>query len=568
MALNQNAAAAASSATRASDLAGLLAQAPDDAIALEFAGTTLTYQQLRAQVLATAAGLQRQGLRPGDVLGIWLPNTPRWLVLHLACASLGVATLSLNLKLGIKELVSFIDRSGCKALAFDRGIANAFAIANGAPAAANLLLAGNSLAQVMEQHAGSLQLLIDATAGEPVSLPAGATGSSAVCTHWAALAPATRTTTPEKETAGATGTYASTTCIILSSSGTTSMPKLIVHTQSNVARHAQDAAPGFHVGADCCTLLALPMCGAFGYTAAMMTLAAGARLVLHETFDPVHAALTLQNQPITHMFGTNDMVDKLIAPLPADWRPLALRFFGHANFVPGLDELPGRAEQYGIPMVGCFGMSEILALFAHQAPGAALSRRAQSGGFPVSPGATVRVRNLETGGLAAAHEPGELEFFGPNMMQEYLRNPEATQQAFTEDGFLRSGDLGYLNGDGGFTHISRLGDVLRIGGFLVNPAEIEEAVIALSGATACQVVAVNAAGGSRPVAFVVLPAGRGLDETAIKAQLQLQIARYKVPIRIFSLESFPYTMSPNGMKVKRNELRNRAQAMLEKEAAL
>ena len=171
-----------------------------------------------------------------------------------------------------------------------------------------------------------------------------------------------------------------------------------------------------------------------------------------------------------------------------------------------------------------------------------------------------------TGGLAAANEPGELEFFSPTMMQGYLQNPQATEQAFTEDGYLRSGDLGYSNGDGGFTHLSRLGDVLRIGGFLVNPAEIEEAVINLSGASACQVVAVNAAGSSRPVAFVLLPAGQTVDEAAIKQQLNQQIARYKVPIRIFSVDSFPYTMSPNGMKVKRNELRDRAQALLAQEA--
>ena len=53
-----------------------------------------------------------------------------------------------------------------------------------------------------------------------------------------------------------------------------------------------------------------------------------------------------------------------------------------------------------------------------------------------------------------------------------------------------------------------------------------------------------------------------MDEAAIKADLQQQIARYKVPIRIFSVESFPYTMGPNGMKVKRNELRDLAQSWL------
>ncbi|MGE8320075.1 MAG: AMP-binding protein [Comamonas sp.] len=528
---------------RPATLAGMLTQAPQEAVAIHFDRTDLSYAQLRQQVGRVAGGLQRLGLGEGDVLGIWLPNTPRWLVLHLACAALGIATLSLNLKLGVKELANFIDRSRCKALAFDRAVAGA-----------------DGLQQVWQQHAGSVELLVDASRGavEGDALQARPLPRIAL---WSELVHA--------DEGGAVGAPAleRRPCIILSSSGTTSLPKLIVHSQSNVALHAQDAAPGFAVDGSCSTLLALPLCGAFGYTAAMMTLAAGARLVLHEVFDPAQAAATLAREPITHMFGTNDMVDKMIAPLAPGWRPQALRFFGHANFVPGLDALPARAQALGIPMVGCFGMSEILALFAHQDAAAPLPRRAQSGGFPVTASAQVRVRVLETDELAAPMEPGELEFRGPYLLQEYLGNPEATAQAFTGDGFLRSGDLGYLNGDGGFTHVSRLGDVLRLGGFLVNPAEIEEAVLQQSGAAACQVVAVNAAGSSRPVAFVIAAAGQAMDPEAVKAALQRQIARYKVPIRIFSVDSFPYTMGPNGMKVKRNELRDLAQSLLDREEA-
>ncbi|WOO34242.1 AMP-binding protein [Diaphorobacter limosus] len=560
-------------ATRPATLSGMLASAPGDAIALTFEGQTLTYDELRDQVAHMASGLRQQGLQAGDVLGIWLPNTPRWLILHLACASLGVASLSLNLKLGVKELVSFIDRSQCKALAFDRDIVNAHAPVNDAQAAHNAaFLAGNSLAQVWQQHAGSLRWLVDATVNTAAvnapGWPALAEQIPSVthCTPmWAAWT--SLETTPVATVADDSATLAQRPCIILSSSGTTSMPKLIVHSQSNVALHAQDAAPAFGADASCSTLLALPICGAFGYTAAMMTLAAGATLVLHEVFQPAQAAVTLQQLAITHMFGTNDMVDKMIAPLTAGWQPKALRFFGHANFVPGLDELPAQAQRLGIPMVGCFGMSEILALFAHQDPAAPLERRAQAGGIPVTATAQVRARLVETGELAAPMEPGELEFRGPYMMQGYLGNAEATAKAFTDDGFLRSGDLGYVNGDGGFTHVSRLGDVLRIGGFLVDPAEIEEAVLSASGANACQVVAVNAAGSSRPVAFVVLDTGSAIDEDAIKTQLQQQIARYKVPIRILTVESFPYTMGPNGMKVKRNELRDLAQTLLAQEAS-
>lgn len=546
-------------------LAGILNAEPREAVALRFGNQQLSYGALCAAVDTVARGLAARGLEAGDVLGIWLPNTPRWLLLHLACASLGVATLSLNPKLGVKELVSFIDRSACKALAFDVRLAHVQASQNGAHADAAAALEDESLlGQVWRQHAGSLNLLIDCSDdvarmawGEQTDR---AQRRPAWC-DWEQLQ------SDRSDALTVRHEVAELPCIILSSSGTTSVPKLIVHTQRNVALHVQDVAPGFDVDAACTTLLVLPMCGAFGYTAALMTLAAGATLLLHDVFDPVKAVQALSGQPVSHMFGTNDMVGKMLANLRDDWQPRALRMFGHANFVPGLDELPAQAERFGIRMVGCFGMSEIFALFAHQRVNAPLPRRGQSGGVPVTASVQVRARDLATGNIAAPMEAGELEFKGPYMMREYFGDPQATARVFTEDGFLRSGDLGYVNGDGGFTHVSRLGDVLRIGGFLVNPAEIEEALLAICPSSACQVVAVNAQGSSRPFAFVIDHPDLAFDEDAIKNALQHQIARYKVPIRILKVDSFPYVVGPNGSKVKRNELRDMAQAIVDKENA-
>lgn len=511
----------------ATTLHALLRRAPRDRAALHFGDAQWSYGQLADEAGQLAAGLRAHGLGPGDVLGLWLPSTPRWLLMHLACARLGVTTLSLNPRLGVKELVDFVDRARCKALVFDGRLGSG---------------AEGALEQLRAQHAGSLRLWIDAgeeaAAWDALHLRPGFAGDDAA---------------------------ADRPCIVLSSSGTTSRPKLIVHGQGPVALHAQDAARSFGLDAGGSTLLALPLCGAFGYTAAIMTLAAGATLVLHEAFDPARAAHALREQAIIHMFGTNDMLDKMTAPLPPHWRPRALRLFGHANFVPGLEDLPARAGALGIHMVGCFGMSEVLALFAHQAIDAPPQRRAQAGGIPVSHGVQVRVRSLDSGQPNPPMEPGELELRGPHMMRGYLGDAQATARAFTEDGFLRTGDLGHVNGDGGFTHLSRLGDVLRIGGFLVHPSEIEEAVLAVSGAQACQVVAVAWQGGSRPVAFVIAAPGQTVDEACIRAQCQHRIARYKVPIRIFSVDRFPSTSGPNGIKVKRNELRDLAQRLLAQE---
>lgn len=519
----------ADSETRPATLQELLRRAHPGQVALSCGDVQWSYGQLADEAGRLAAGLRARGLGPGDVLGLWLPSTSRWLLLHLACAMLGVATLSLNPRLGLQELADFLARARCKALACD-----------GCMAAG----AASALERLRAHAGGPLQLLIHA--GGPQDQAA-----------WDAL--------PAQPGLAGEAVAADRPCIVLSSSGTTSRPKLIVHAQRHVALHAQDAARSLALDAGSRVLLALPLCGAFGYTVALAALAGGATLELHEGFEPVQAAQALHSRPVTHMFGTNDMLDRMIAPLPPHWRPRALRVFGHASFVPGLDDLPERAQRLGIHMVGCFGMSEVLALFAHQPVDAPLQRRAQAGGIPVSPGAEVRVRSLDGARLNPPLETGELELRGPHMMQGYLDDASATALAFTGDGFLRTGDLGYVQGDGGFTFVSRLGDVLRIGGFLVHPAEIEETVLAISGASACQAVAVVTDAGSRPVAFVIAGPGQTVDEDHIRQECQRRIARYKVPVRIFSVDHFPTITGPNGAKVQRNALRDLAQRLLSQE---
>ena len=94
----------------------------------------------------------------------------------------------------------------------------------------------------------------------------------------------------------------------------------------------------------------------------------------------------------------------------------------------------------------------------------------------MSPRAEARVRDPETGVLCGEGIAGELEIRGPSRMTEYYDNPEATVDTLTDDGFVRTGDLAQMEPGGSFEYLTRMGDVLRLGGFLVSPAEIEAEV--------------------------------------------------------------------------------------------
>jgi fatty-acyl-CoA synthase len=127
---------------------------------------------------------------------------------------------------------------------------------------------------------------------------------------------------------------------------------------------------------------------------------------------------------------------------------------------------------------------------------------------------------------------------------------------------FRTGDLAHL-ADLGFIFEARIGDAMRLGGFLVSPEEIEAVIQAQPGVAGVQVVAASDGGGDPvPVAFVRPCAGAALQEATLRASCLQQLARFKVPKRIVVVDDFPIVESPNGAKVQKVRLRELAEALL------
>ena len=147
-------------------------------------------------------------------------------------------------------------------------------------------------------------------------------------------------------------------------------------------------------------------------------------------------------------------------------------------------------------------------------------------------------------------------------MLEYFGDPDATRAAVSDDGFYRSGYLGYTQPDGRFVYLTRLGDSLRLGGFLVNPAEIEAVIQEIPGIAACQVVGVSRHDGLKAVAFVILRTGAPLDEPAVVRHTAARLAQYKVPQRVFPIDVFPVTPGANATKIQRHRLRELAEQLM------
>ncbi|MBI0432282.1 AMP-binding protein [Roseomonas sp. KE0001] len=507
------------------------AAAVPEAPALAFLdGPALSYAGFAAAVRRVAGGLARQGIGAGDRVAIWLPNRPEYLILHFALARLGATAIHVNTRFRAQEVAYLLDRARPVAIATQWGFA-----------------------------AGDFPALLGAVLPDLAAPPRCVIGLDTAETRlgalpvlpWAAL----DATSGQAEDAASPGASPESDCLTFTTSGTTSGPKLVLHRQRSIAHHAGDVAR--RLGLDAprrggrATLLAVvPLCGTFGLMAALGAVAGGAEIVCQDRFDPAVTDRLLRARRVTHTIGADDMIYRLAEV--AAGRPYPdLRFTGFASFSPGAARVLALSDALNLHARGLYGSSELLALFAIQEETDA-ERRGLGGGLPLSPRAECRIRE---GG-----ERGELECRAPSMFAGYLDDPGATAKALTTDGFYRTGDLCRLRAEGGFDYESRLGDALRLGGFLVSPEEIEAFLKALPGVDNAQVVGLREA--SMAVAFVTPRPGATLREADLAAACRARLARYKQPARILPLDAFPVTESPNGVKIQRVRLREMAEALM------
>ena len=503
---------------------------PPSRTAMDYGASRATVGELATASRRVAGGLRRLGIGHGDRVALWLPNIPAWLECFFACARLGAIAVSVNTRYRSHEVEDILGRAGCRALVLwpgFKGIDFRGILAAVSPRA----LAGVEHLVVYGEEAHD----------EPFAWP-GKRQST-----YADLRAGPADTAPAAS--------ADRRCVIFTTSGTTKAPKFVCHAQAGVVRHARDVAAGFGLDAPGARVLqALPLCGVFGFSQALAALAGGAAMRLLPLFDAAQASRAMHDESITHANGGDDMLDRLLEAREEPQPFPALKFFGFARFNPALDDLVRRAEARGVLACGLYGMSEVHALYALQPASLPAHERAKGGGVLVSADAEVRICDPDSGAVLPEGESGEIELKGPSLLLEYYGDAEATRAAF-HDGWFRTGDLGYLDGPRRFCYVSRMGDVLRLGGFLTSPQEIESVLEAHPAVQAAQVVGAIFAREPVAVAFIVPASGAEVDEVVLHDWCNARLAGYKVPRRFVPIDAFPTTPSANGTKIQRARLR-------------
>ncbi|GAA4871287.1 AMP-binding protein [Pseudonocardia benzenivorans] len=500
------------------------------------AGTTVpvTRGELWRRTCRLAAGLAERGVGPGDCVAVWLPNWADALAWQFAVAARGAHVIGVNTRYNVDEVAHVLERARPVLVV----LAHAFH---------GLDLLGRLREALSAIDAPAPAVALVAGPGEPAPDPGAADVGGG---SWA---PDPTGPAPEPAPSDPAAPV-----VAFTTSGSTGMPKLAAHSGSAVLRQAVADAAAMGLGEADTMLCALPLSGVYGFNAATATLAAGGRCLFVPVFDPDEVLDLMAEHGVTHVPAGDDMVIRLRAAQQARPRDLrSWRWWGAADFQGRMRELARwAADELGVRTTGVYGASELFALLtmwpdAEPAPG-----RWFGGGRVVDPATEVRTVDPATGEPVAHGVEGELQFRGPCVVDAYLGEPERAAASRTADGWFGSGDLGVLVDDGAFVYVCRMGDALRLRGFLVDPAEIENRLGAHPDVGIAKVVGVTADDGATvAVAFVTAADGAAPDAAALRAWCAQGLAHFKVPESVHVVDAMPTTSGTNGTKIRAAVLR-------------
>jgi len=459
-------------------------------VALLFGSQEITYQAWWNYVCLVADVLRSQGVKKGDRVMLYLANSPEFYGVYFAVWHLGAIVIPLNVYLHEKEMEGIIEDANPR--------------------------------------------VIVTTVEMAKKLPAVESGK--VC----ALKPSWWT---ESEMTEHSQTVAQTspddTALILYTSGTTGVPKGVMLSSRNIVTNALQVLTRFGSIASPQSsdrfFSVLPLFHVFAQNACMwLPVIMGASIIIVPRIDRKAIRDGLEKEP-TMFFGFPALYGLLVLMKTAPLENIKL-------FVSGADALPDKiraafALVYGRKICSGYGLTEASPVLA--VDGVHEDAPTNLVGAPL-PGVSCQIRD-ENGDPLAVGEIGTIWAQGDNVMKGYYKARKQTN-AVLVDGWLNTGDMGYIDADGDITICGRSKDLIINKGFNIYPQEVENTLLKHKAVIKAAVVGRNEGNvGQIPVAFVALRKGTVVTESELAQFCKQNLAPYKVPRSITCLDDLPMT---------------------------
>jgi long-chain acyl-CoA synthetase len=463
----------------------------------------MTYAQLNDRANRIATGLIKMGIKPGEFIGLCAMNSADWIAFYFGVLKAGAVAVTLSGLLTGDELVNLVNHSKPRFIFTSETKLQELGKLKVSGGLEKVICSGGDLdlPHLIEMGTGSFQAL-------------------------------------DRDR--------SDTAAILFTGGTTGIPKGVMLTHEGINLSGYNIAYYERSIERDIALCFLPFNHVFGQMHIMnSTILSAGCLELLPTFDRERVLEILETGRITKFFAVPTVYIRFLTLSDLKKKLGKLRYCFSAASAMAMEIVKQWKERTGITIAESYGMTEAMPItFNHYYPERHV---VGSVGHPVH-GMEVQIRDA-SGNQVSQGQEGEICVRGRTAMKGYLNNPEETQSAFWEGGWLRSGDIGQFDPDGYLYIVDRLKDLIITGGENVHPREVEEALYSRSEVEECAVIGLpDKEWGERVTAFIVPKSGHSIAPEQLKSFLKSRLSPFKVPKEYITVNEFPKSQAGKILK--------------------